>query len=48
MYIVYLDCILKEKNGSFHIEIMISDAHMLGGYPSCEKNLKNVQFDASW
>ena len=28
---VYFDCILNEKNGSFHIEIMISAAHMLGG-----------------
>ena len=26
---VYFDCILKGKNGSFHIEIMISAAHML-------------------
>ena len=24
-------CILNEKNGYFHIEIMISAAHMLGG-----------------
>ena len=27
---VYFDCILNEKNGSFHIEIMISAAQMLG------------------
>ena len=27
---VYFDCILNEKNGSFHIEIMISAAHMMG------------------
>ena len=27
---VYFYCILNEKNGSFHIEIMISAAHMLG------------------
>ena len=27
---VYFDCILNEKNGYFHIEIMISAAHMMG------------------
>ena len=38
---VYFDCILNEKkNGSFHIEIMISAAHMLGGMLPCEKILK--------
>ena len=33
---VYFDCILNEKNGSFHIEIIISATHML----PCEKILK--------
>ena len=28
------------KNGSFHIEIMISAAHMLAGKLPCEKILK--------
>ena len=37
---VYIDWILNEKNGSFHIEILISAAHMLGGMLPCEKNLK--------
>ena len=41
---VYFNCILNEKNGSFHIEIMISAAHML----RYEKLLKNVLIDASW
>ena len=27
---VYFDCILNEKNGSFHIEIMILASHMMG------------------
>ena len=33
---VYFDYIPNEKNGSFHIEIMISAAHMLGGMLPCE------------
>ena len=37
---VYFDCILNEKNGSFHIEIMISAAHMLGGMLPCENFFK--------
>ena len=37
---VYFDCILDEENGSFHIEIMISAAHMLGGMLPCEIFLK--------
>ena len=43
----YFDCILNEKNSSFHIEKMISAAHMLGGMLPCEKILKKMQFDAS-
>ena len=45
---VYFDCILNEKNDSFHIEIMISAAYMLGGMLPCEKKMKKGQFDASW
>ena len=37
---VYFDCILNEKNSSFHIEIMISAAHMIGGMLRYEKFLK--------
>ena len=29
---VHFDCILNEKNGSFHIEIMISAENMLRGH----------------
>ena len=36
---VYFDCILNEKNGSFHIEIVISAAH-IGGMLRYEKFLK--------
>ena len=34
---VYFDCILNGKNGSFHIEITISAALMLGEMLPCEK-----------
>ena len=38
---VYFDCILNERMVSFHIEIMISAAHMLArGMLPCEKFLK--------
>ena len=39
---VYFDCILNERNGSFHIEIMISVAHMLGGMLPCEKKFEKM------
>ena len=45
---VYFDCILNEKNGSYHIEIMISAAHMMGACYATKTFWKNVQFDASW
>ena len=39
---VYFDCILNEKNGSFHIEIMISAAHMLGRHATMQKNFEKM------
>ena len=42
--VIYFDCILNEKMvmlaGSFHIETMISAAHMLRGMLPCEKTFK--------
>ena len=44
----YFDCILNEKNGSFHIKIMISAAHMLGGMLLCERILKKCAKCEIW
>ena len=40
---VYFDCILNEKNGSFHIEITILAAHMLGpGHATLRENFEKM------
>ena len=50
---VYFEGILNTNNGYFHIKIMISAAHMLGGSWACsigkivEKKCNLVRFDVS-